>query len=292
MTKKRVLIDSDPATGVPNRDVDDGLAFLVLLASPDLQVEGITINFGNVDADTGFDVAKNLMSLVHIDVPIYKGAKTKAELGNRNEAVDYLIETVRANPGEISLLALGPLTNVATAMKLDSTFATNLRELVMMGGSINFKPFSFLGEFNLHQDGEAASSVLSTSIPKTLITMDVCSQAVFRKEHLQMLKNHDSDTSRYLVKALAPWLELNRKVFRRAQGFFPWDVVAAAYLIDNTLFDKNPCSLSIQKTGLRSGRILECSSQPACNGPTLVNIPTTLDTEKFMAIFLDGLLKF
>jgi purine nucleosidase len=294
MTKKRVLIDSDPATGVPNRDVDDGLAFLVLLASPDIQVEGITINFGNVGADAGFDVAKNLLNLVHANVPVYKGAKTKAELGKKNEAVDFLIETVKANPGEISLLTLGPLTNVATAMKLDSSFAPNLRELVMMGGSIHFKPFSFFGEFNLHQDGEAASLVLSAPIPKTLITMDVCSQAVFRREHLQMLENHDSDVARHLVKTVAPWLELNRRVFRHAQGFFPWDVEAAAYLIDKALFDENPCSLSIQKTGLRSGRIREFSpvDRQTVVGSVPVNIPTKLDSERFMAMFLDGLLKF
>ena len=63
MSKKRVLIDSDPATVERNRDVDDGLAILLLLASPDIHVEGITINFGNVGADTGFTVAKNLLTL-------------------------------------------------------------------------------------------------------------------------------------------------------------------------------------------------------------------------------------
>jgi purine nucleosidase len=293
MTKKRVLIDSDPATGVPNRDVDDGLAFLVLLASPEIQVEGITINFGNVDADTGFDVAKNLLGLARATVPVYKGAKSKADLGKRNEAVDFLIETVKANPGEISLLALGPLTNVATAMKLDPAFASNLRELVMMGGSLRFRPFSFLGEFNFHQDAEAAAIVLSAPIPKTLVTMDVCSQAVFRNEQLHRLENHDSDVSRHLDKAIRPWLELNRKFFVRAQGFFPWDVVAAAYVIDRSLFDENSCSLLIQSNGFRSGRILECNPvdpQKTADGP--VNIPAKLDTERFMTMFLEGLLKF
>jgi inosine-uridine nucleoside N-ribohydrolase len=125
--------------------------------------------------------------------------------------------------------------------------------------------------------------------------MDVCSQAVFRKEHLRMLESHDSPVSRYLVQAIAPWLELNRRVFFRAQGFFPWDVVAAAYLIDQTLFDENPCSLSIQETGLRSGRIenfrRSASHQPG-TGLIPVNVPTKLDTERFMQMFIAGLLKF
>jgi inosine-uridine nucleoside N-ribohydrolase len=295
MLTKQVLIDSDPATGEPNRDVDDGLAFLLLLASTDIQVRGITINFGNVSADRGYQVAKNLLDLAHLDIPVYKGAASKSDLGRPNPAVDYLIETVRATPGEISLLALGPLTNIATAMMLDPGFAPNLRELVVMGGSLHFKPFSIFGEFNLHLDGQAASIALSAPVQKTLITMDVCSKAVFRQEHLRMLENHDSPISRYLVKAISPWLDLNRKVFFRAQGFFPWDVVAAAYLIEKTLFDENLCSLSVQKTGLRSGRIENCQpydpTQPG-DGSLPVNIPMELDTQRFMPHFLSSLLKF
>jgi len=288
--KKRVLIDSDPATGERNRDVDDGLAFLVMLASPNIQVEGITINFGNVGAEVGFSVAKKLLSLAHADVPIYKGSETKSDLGKRNVAVDYLIETVRAYPHEISLLALGPLTNVASAMILDPSFASNLKELVIMGGSLNFKPFSFFGELNFHLDGEAASFVLSAPIQKTLITMDVCSQAVFRREHLQMIENHDSSIARYLVETISPWLELNRKVFFRAKGFFPWDVVAAAYLIDSTLFNENQYSFSVQKTGLRSGRIHQLRQLDSEKGR--INVPTQLETERFMKIFMEGLLSF
>lgn len=258
-------------------------------------MRGITINFGNVGADIGYDVAKNLLELVRADVPVYKGAKTKTELGQSNRAVDYLIETVRKSPGEISLLALGPLTNIATAMLLDPSFAHNLRELVIMGGSLKFKPFSIFGEFNFHLDGQAASIALSAPVLKTLLTMDVCSQAVFRKEHLRMLERHDSPVSRYLVEAIDPWLELNRKVFFRAQGFFPWDVVAAAYLIDKTLFDENPCSFSVQKTGLRSGRIDQfrrIDSRQAVDGVVSINVPAKLDTERFMKLFIDGLLKF
>lgn len=290
MTKKRVLIDSDPATGERNRDVDDGLALLLLLASPNIKVEGITINFGNVSSDVGFAVAKNLLELVKVDTPIYKGARTRADLGKRNDAVDYMIETVRANPGEISLLALGPLTNAATAMVLDSSFASNLKELVIMGGSFHFKPFSFFGEFNFHLDGEAADFVLSAPMQKTLISMDVCSQAVFRREHLQVLENHKSATARYLVDTIKPWLELNRKVFFHAQGFFPWDVVAAAYLVDKTLFDENPCSFAVEKTGIRSGRIHDFKQIDS--NVAAINAPMKLDVERFMKMFMDRLLKF
>ncbi len=293
MTQTQVIIDSDPATGVPNRDVDDGLAFLVLLGTPELHVQGITINFGNVGADVGFQVAENLLDLVHATVPLYKGAQSKADLGKSNPAVDFMIETVRSQPGEISLLALGPLTNVATAMLLDPGFADNLKELVIMGGSFHFQPFSFFGEFNFHLDGRAASITLSAPCKKTLISMDVCSQAVFRKEQLRLLESHASPVSRYLAQAIRPWLELNRKVFIRAQGFFPWDVVAAAYIIDPTLFDENYCSLSVRETGLRSGSFHAVRRlDQGDDGKRAINAPLKLDSERFMAMFMAGLLKF
>ena len=295
MKANQVIIDSDPATGEHNRDVDDGLAFLFLLASSNIEVRGITINFGNVSADTGYAVADKLLHLVKSKVPIFKGAHTKNDLGQRNDAVDFLIETVRMSPGEISLLALGPLTNIATAMMLDPSFAKNLKELVVMGGSLKFKPFSFFGEFNLHLDGKAASIVLSAGIPKTLITMDVCSQAVFRQEQLHMLETHDSTISKYLTEMITPWLELNRKVFFLANGFFPWDVVAAAYLLDKSLFNQVPCFLSVQKSGVQSGRILRIEnnkSDKMDNNLVEINVPTRLDSDRFMKLFMEGLLSF
>ncbi len=293
METKRVIIDADPATGVRFRDVDDGLAILLLYSSPNIKLEGITVNFGNVSADRGFKVAREVLDLVGAPTPVFKGAKSKKELGVLNPAVEFMIETVNANPGEISLLAVAPLTNVATAMMLDKNFASNLGELVVMGGSINFKPFSYFGEFNFHMDGRAASAVMSAPVIKTLITMDLCSQAVFKKEHLAKIKEHHTPAARFLSKTIAHWLRLNRLIFLRSGGFFPWDVVAAAYVMQSSLFDNNPYCLTIQEVGLRSGRIDRLTPWGECetaDGCTSVNIPRKLNKESFFNIFIDGLL--
>jgi inosine-uridine nucleoside N-ribohydrolase len=294
--KRRLLIDTDPATGVPNRDVDDGLALLVLLASPEVEVEGVTVTFGNVPVDRAFAIAQELLGLAGVTVPLHKGAGSRKELGRPSEAVDFLIETVRKSPGEISLLALGPLTNIATAMALDPEFAPKLRELVVMGGSLCFKPFSFFGELNFHLDGRAAAAVLEAPVPTTLITMDVCSQAVFREAELRRVMDHDSPVARQLTKAIGPWLALNRRVFFKAKGFFPWDVVAASWLIDPTLFDERPCSLSVRPSGLRSGSIHDLrrlGGLPAVKDQRRsINLPSRLDSERFMKLFLERLLRF
>jgi purine nucleosidase len=291
---KRVLIDADPATGIKFKDIDDGLAFLLLMSSPQIHIEGITINFGNVKAPVGFVVANKVLDVARRDIPVYKGAESKNDLGKPNRAVEFLLETVRKNPGEISLLALAPCTNVATSMMLDSTFAGNLKELVVMGGSINFRPFSYFGEFNFHLDSKAASVVLSAPIQKTLITMDVCAQAVFREEHLERIQRHNGRVTGYLSEVIPHWLNLNRRIFFRKKGFFPWDVVAAAYMIDPSLFDSNSYTLKIQMGGMRSGRIqrlAKCDVVRSSDGSVAVNIPLRLESERFMEMFLEAMVQ-
>lgn len=293
MEKKRVIIDCDPAIGVKSRDVDDGLAILLLLASPEINLEGITITFGNVKAPLGYKVAGKVVEVAEANTPVFIGAHSKEELGTINPAVEYLVETVNSNPGEISLVAVGPLTNVASAIMTDEQFASNLKELVVMGGTFSFPVFSFFGEFNFHSDGKAASRVMQEPIPKTLITMDVCSQAVFQDRHLSILRENDTRVSKFLAREIAPWLKTNKRIFFRKKGFFPWDPVAASYLLKPALFDSNPYALAVSEAGYRAGRLLHpkrLDSFDRAEDFFPVNLPLRLDCEGFMDLFLERLL--
>lgn len=292
MNRERVILDTDPAIGVKFRDLDDGLAILFLLASPEVHLEGLTINFGNVGADRGFKVAREVLKVADADTPVYLGSASKTDLGRMNPAVEFMIETVKASPKEITVLAVAPLTNVATAMMFDSTFAGNLKELIVMGGTFSFPFFSFIGEFNFHNDGAAASRVIGAPIPKTLITMDVCSQAVFQDRHLARIREKKSRVAQYLAEVIPHWLNLNKKVFFRKKGFFPWDPVAAAYLIDKTLFDDNRYTLDVSQTGLRAGRLINTRLLPEDekNDPAAVTVPLHLDGERFMELLIARLL--
>ncbi len=292
MEPKRVILDTDPAMGIRFRDLDDGLAILFLLASSETRLEGMTINFGNVGTSLGYQTANEVLKVAEANVPVYQGADSRDELGKTNSAVEYLIKTVNENPGEITLLAIAPLTNIATAMMLDPTFAGNLKELVIMGGTFSFPIFSFFGEYNFHCDGKAARQVIDSPIPKTLLTMDVCSQAVFQQQHLHRIQESNTAVARYLAEKIPMWLNLNRKVFFRKKGFFPWDPVAVAYLLDPTLFDENPYTLTIAGTGIRRGRMLNIEKQSSFdsrNGKQPVNIPLKLDGKRFMELLLKRL---
>ena len=288
----RLLIDTDPNIHVRGKDIDDALAILLCIASPEVAVEGITVNFGNVKAPVGFQAAGDIIKAMGADIPVFQGAAGPADLGRKNEAVDFLIRTVRENPGEMTLLALAPLTNVATACLLDRGFAAGLAGLVIMGGTLDFWIFKYIGEFNLHKDAKAAAAVISQPIAKTLITMDVCSQAIFRDEHLARVRKNPSELSGLCAEFIEPWLKLNRKIFFRKQGFFPWDVVAASYLVDDTLFEDNPCTLEVVEQGARRGRLTgvkRAGALHAGNGKRPVNMPLKLQGDRFMELFLQRL---
>ncbi|MBN2026028.1 MAG: nucleoside hydrolase [Actinobacteria bacterium] len=291
--KKRIIIDTDPNIHLRGKDIDDALAILFCIASTELEVEGLTINFGNVKAPVGYQAARDILAAVDADIPIMRGAASPADLGRESEASDFLLRTVGENPGQILLLALAPLTNVATACMLDEGFAAGLKGLVVMGGTLDFWIFKYIGEFNLHQDARAAATVIAQPIPKTLITMDLCSQAVFTQEHLDRIKAAGTEVSGFCAEFIEPWLELNRRIFFRKKGFIPWDVVAASYVVDPSLFQDNACTFNIVEEGFRRGRLIEvkgAKSLQSTNGKRPINMPLKLDSAGFMDLFLERLL--
>jgi purine nucleosidase len=188
----RAILDTDIGT-----DVDDCLALALLLGSPEVRLEGVTCVYGDVLLRARM-VLKLLGLRGRTDVPVLAGAP-KPLLGRRpvywaghegqgllepaddalqpaNEgAVDYLVRTIMANPGEIHLLAIGPLTNVALACLREPRLAGNLASLTIMGGAArgigNFHlPYA---EHNIACDPEAAHVVMTAGAPLTLVPLDV-----------------------------------------------------------------------------------------------------------------------
>ncbi len=284
MAEKRLIVDTDPNTRVRARDIDDALAILFLMKSETVKLEGLTVNFGNVPADTGYDAARELVEKTGAGIPVLKGAASRDDLGAKNEAVEFLLETVNRSPGVISLLALAPLTNVATAMILDEQFIHNLKELVVMGGAREFIFFKHVGEFNFHCDGKAAAMVTGAPREKSLITMDLCSQAIVTEKEMALLRENDSATGRFVAGFVEPWYRLNRKltIFQKERGFFPWDVVAAACLEDPSLCDDRRCAFTLRETGPRRGSFREFTENVRAGDNVSVNVPSKLDRERFM----------
>ncbi|HCR70690.1 MAG TPA: nucleoside hydrolase [Anaerolineae bacterium] len=231
MTSK-IIIDTDPG-------VDDALTFLLALASPEIQLEALTSVHGNIGIENTTRNALSVLELAqasHIPVargcevplvsPLYKSDKNvhgKKGVGNANlpepkskvinqHAIDFLIEKVNAQPNQISIFPIGPLTNIALAIRKDPEFVKNVKELVIMGGSIkqggNATP---LAEFNIFADAHAAHVVFHAGIPIKLIPLDVTQQCLLTAKDIEHIYQINSPIARFIKDATDVYLDFYRK---------------------------------------------------------------------------------
>jgi purine nucleosidase len=202
------LIDTDTAS-------DDAVALLMALRHPDLEVEAITVVAGNVPLDLALQNALYVRDLAGSEVPVYAGAALPRggpqqlahhvhgadgmgdialELTGREpaagDAAEVLVEAIRARPGELTLVTLGPLTNVARALELAPDIASKLRALVMMGGTSDaIGNVSPVAEFNIWADPESAARVFGSGAPITMVGWDISRKyAVFAADDAAELR--------------------------------------------------------------------------------------------------------
>ena len=229
MPPKRIIIDTDPG-------VDDALAFLLALASPELQLEALTTTQGNVTLDKATRNALSILELCHAShIPVAAGSMYplvqplraatyvhgESGVGNSQlpepgtkpiarHAVDYLIERVLAEPGEISIFPIGPLTNIAMAIRKEPRFAKAVKELVIMGGAIhengNVTPQA---EFNIIVDPHAAHIVFHSGMPITLVPLDATHKCLLLQKHVDRLMQIDSPVSRFIREAVELYLKVS-----------------------------------------------------------------------------------
>jgi purine nucleosidase len=229
MNTARIIIDTDPG-------IDDALAFLLALASPEVRLEALTTTQGNVTVDKATRNALSVLELAQAShVPVVRGsvlplvqplrasAAVHGESGVGNSklppprteplpghAVDYLIERVLAEPGDLSIFPIGPLTNLAMAIRKEPRFAGAVKELVIMGGAVlesgNMTPQA---EFNIYVDPHAAQIVFHSGIPITLIPLDVTHKCLLKPEHIDRLMKIDSPISRFVREAVEVYLQFS-----------------------------------------------------------------------------------
>ena len=198
---RRFLIDTDTAS-------DDAVAILMALRAPDVHVEAITVVAGNVDLEPAVQNALYTVELCEQQTPVYPGLSKPLlqelitarevhgedgmgdiglDLSGRQpaegHAVDVLIDTICANPGEITLVTLGPLSNVAVALLKEPELAQAVKQCVVMGGAYrlpgNITP---LAEFNIYADPEAAQIVFESGMPLLLVGWEESMDAGFVDE--------------------------------------------------------------------------------------------------------------
>lgn len=227
---QRIMIDTDPG-------IDDALAILLALASPEVQLEALTVVHGNCPLDQGVVNAIGILETAGANIPVAAGATLPlirapytAEdvhgftgLGYANlpatsrtpvkqHAVDLLIERLLAEPGEITVVAIGPLTNLALAIRREPQVTRAIRQLVIMGGSIrDGGNMSAAAEFNIFVDPHAAHIVFHAGIPTTLVPLDVTRRCRFTSEHIAQLSAINSTIARLIIDSTRYYIENNLK---------------------------------------------------------------------------------
>jgi inosine-uridine nucleoside N-ribohydrolase len=256
---KRVIIDTDPG-------IDDTAAILLALASEELSVEALTTVYGNGAVEACTRNALRIMETAgRQDIPVYQGVG-KPLMGapnfashvhghdafgdagvplpggtpQRRHAVYELVERVMARPGEITLIALGPLTNVALALSLEPRLAGALAALIVMGGAVlTHGNVTEVASANLYNDPEAAAMVYQAGAPLVQVGLDVCQRVAISEAHLQRIRQTPSPTMQLLAR-ITPTLARSyaeRGLRPAGTGVHYNDVPAVAYAIAPGLYD-------------------------------------------------------
>ena len=263
---KKIILDTDPGT-------DDALALMLALNSPELDVRAITVVPGNVTAEMGLENALRMVSLANrCDIPIAAGAQHplfqklitaefwhgKNGLGNielppskckvdPRFGPDLIIQLVHASPHEITLVPVGPLTNIALAVEKDPSIVPLVKEVVLMGGSITGGNVNAAAEANIYNDPEAAQIVFQAGWPLTMVGLEVGDKALFTRKYLEELGKTHGPVNDFMYQVNKFLVDLSEKY--GAAGSSMYDPSAVAVTVDPTLVKTQAMHVDVETRG-------------------------------------------
>ena len=309
----RIILDTDLAMGAPGSDVDDGFALALAYADPDISIEMITTVNGNTDVESATILTAELARRLGIaGIPIVKGAAaafTHPEIRRApashvaalagplpppspGYAAVEIARHVLANPGEITVVAIGPLTNVAGALLLEPGFASAVKEIVIMGG-VFFGTGPDQGssaEFNVSVDPEAAAAVLRSGIPQRWVGLDVTRQVRLTRDHARQMLTATTPFAPFAGEATLGWIDHLQQQNPDAghpDSCAMHDPLAVAVLTRPALVEFKPAAVSIgtgdgENRGVMVTDLLESADPPPAN----CRVAASVDADAFLAHFL------
>jgi purine nucleosidase len=282
-----VIFDCDNTMGLPLKEIDDGLTLLYLLGQPDVELLGVTTTFGNGTIGEVYPQTRRLLQGIgRDDIAVFRGEGKRVQHGEKRRsfsgAARFLAETADAYPGEITLLATGPLGNLYAASELDPTFFDNLKQIVCMGGYLHPLRIGWrdLPELNLSADPEAAFAVLNANCPVTLMNAHICLQASFGWSDLRRIRFGGRD----LRRTVRYWL-LTFGVYCGISVFYLWDLLPAIYISYPDLFDADPVWVRSTVKDLETGTLVLAQEGEGA----YINMPTQiLGVRRFKEILFEA----
>jgi len=307
---RKVIIDCDPG-------VDDATALVLAMNYPGFEILGITTVFGNAYLEQTTKNALTIVELSRRNIPVYKGADKPLRkaldtppdfihgrdgLGNTNQPVpkitfqskpasQFIVDVAKAFPGEVTILAVGRLTNLAAAIKIDSNVCKNIKEVVLMGGDLhvpgNVNP---VAEANVEGDPDAADIVFTAAWKVTMIGLDVTTKVKLNDDILLRVKNKNKQYGSFIFAITRFYLNFYKTVNHLKGGFYVHDPSAVMYLIDPTLFQLIKGPIRVVTDGIAIGQtIMPAYDYQLQLGPwkdkPFVNAAIGVDADRFLKVF-------
>lgn len=307
MNPKRILVDTDPG-------IDDSLAILLALASPELSLEGLSVVHGNCSLEQATVNALSVLELANaVHIPVAEGcelplvqpsllaAETHGHTGlgyaklpePRAQPIlqhgsDFLIEKVLSAPGEITLVAIGPLTNVALAIRKEPRFAKSLKEVIIMGGAIRHEGNqTALAEFNTFVDPHAAHIVYHAGIPATLVPLDVTYQCILTAQDVERLLTINSPIPKFVKAATDFYMEYH-DAYQGIQGCIINDPLALALTFAPDLCDYQELHVDVDISGgVSMGKTFAEFYDYGNNRPANMRVALGVRARDFIELFLE-----
>jgi len=305
MTSQKIIIDTDPG-------VDDTMAIFYAMESGKFDVLGLTTIFGNVHTDLATTNALKLLEILErTDIPVAKGADKplvrpfKGPVpyvhgvdgqGNINpeppttqaiaqSAAEFIVEQIMANPGEIVLAPLGPLTNIALALLLEPRITENVKEVVLMGGAVfvpgNVNPAT---EANINNDPEAADNVLAAPWKVTMLGLDVTAKTWMSPEQLALYGQSEKVSSQHIHKIVPFYQNFMEGSYPGQRGICIHDSSVISYLLYPELYTVEQYPIVVGCEGVGKGKTWAWTAAREPEAPwagrPLVNVCVDVDAEQ------------
>ena len=250
----RVWIDTDAGCGQGSRvDVDDCFALTVALFAPEFRVAGVSTTYGNVPLASADSVTRDLLAVIGSAGGSAPGAHPGAAGPGDSRSLGSEALAHALAQGPITVLALGPLTNIAAVLQAHPDLASNLVEVIFVGGKRSGQwmhpghdHFLTFSDFNVAQDPQAAERVLAAGIPVALVPFEAALEVVVSLVDLGQLAA-TGKIGQWLVDRSGEWIRLWRRGAGR-EGFVPFDNAAVLYAIDPSLLECVPVQAELERS--------------------------------------------
>ena len=312
MHKETVIIDVDPG-------IDDSLAILLALKSPEFDIKGLTVVSGNIEVN---QATRNCLKAVQMsgrkDVKVYKGMELPLEkkytdatdthgedgigenyfddieLEHESEhAVDFILKTIKENPNEVTIMALGPLTNLAVAINREPETMRKVKKIVVMGGAARFHGnCSPVAEYNFWVDPHAAKILFKAGIKDiTLVGLDVTHNIIMSPNIREVIKQLGNATSKYIYDITEFYVDFHW-VQERTIGCVINDPLIPALLLEPEIVETLDAYVDIETEGLAIGQSLVDFGGVWQHGRTNAKVCMKVNPKRFFEIFLNILFLF